>query len=179
MIRKIAIISLTILSCLCWVLLSGCSGREIEVDGWKLYTRDGRTTITSVNDSVVENGVLIVPSTLGDYNIAGFGGTPPFISMPSRFFFAPELAEHIIISDGVGLDMFFWRHLRDGISVELLTQTFENIDISWATWNATSVRNIIIPQSSLETFMLKFGDNQDIVSGLIVITEKSNLLVNE
>jgi|GEM_PF-6677971 len=51
----------------------GCAGLEMEVDGWTLNRREGRTTIIAAAESLVEDGVLFVPNRIGRHNIVGFG----------------------------------------------------------------------------------------------------------
>ena len=141
-------------------------GREIEVDGWTLFspTFTRNVYILSANcESLVVDGVLHIPSRIGRHNIHGFGRMThsSLWGGGDRIFRidAEVSVEKIVLARELYVDRFFWEHsnIRDIKYIEFQSRTFERV-VRLGYINSNFVTTLIIPDGSKQAFINKFGE---------------------
>jgi len=160
----------------------GQRGRAFEVDGWNLwqFSRSRQINVVALmDDSLVVDGVLTIPTRVGRYNITSFGGT--------YYGFVVGLeARKIVIPPEIVVNFTFWMMSsgrwedrpsgvgRDQIPhnvryVELLCESFENINElgSWAVSSLVSNDGSIIYLSDAGTVIIPNGSSRNFSVKLI------------
>ena len=159
--------------------LTGCigdpnGGRDFEVDGWQLFqfNRSNRVWsrqvfIRGANDDLAVDGVLTIPARIGGHEISGFGGWAP--AWNPGFY-----TVKVVVPTEIPINWVFWAMVstrgspgnwenRQPRYVELLCNTFENVDFSGAhslsqgydgTWFSREfAKTIIIPNNSSQNLI--------------------------
>ena len=124
------------------VMFTGCinhanEGRYFDVDGWTLFqfNRSNRPWSRRVNivhlnnQSLVVDGVLTIPTRVGNHDIWGFGGGMRYPS-----FYPGQGVTKIIVPKELNVNRSFWagsslEFLPNLRYVEFLCDTFERIDL--------------------------------------------------
>lgn len=148
---------------------SGCpdrsqQGRTFEVDGWTLFQfnrsntpRSRLVNLVSLDDpSLIENGVLTIPTRVGRHNINGFGAGGPYWLR----FNPGQGVEKIVVPAGISISHNFWdmrRYIQAPRTlpyIELLCDTFELINPLGGGGHVPFT--IIIPDGSTQNLLDRF-----------------------
>jgi len=183
--KKILFLSMTLVVCLPAFVFGACDpDRDIWVvdEQWNYYRlrrgRDGVALVHLNDESLIVDGVLTIPTTLGRYNVVALRGRDPgnpWAAMSTPF--CAGSANKIIIPEGIAVRGLFWSD-RTPLVIEFLAEVpdersyFTRGLSSWGDF--TGKRTMVVPDGSRAAYIARI--HGEIIDWTLRIIEKSEYL---